>query len=82
MTQIVIPISWLKKAEKRAADDPLYSHRVFKNPTDVGRTIIEDYAKNIIGSPEAILLRNLRLENIVREVVKDELSKNGFGMHK
>jgi len=82
MTQIVVSKSSLKKAEKRAEDDPLYSHKVFRNPTDVGRTIIEDYAKGIIVSQETIRERKSELENLVRNLVKDELGKNGISSNR
>jgi len=78
MTQIIIPTSCLKKAEKRAEEDPLYSHKAFRNPTDVGRTIIEDYAKGVLVSQESIKVQNSELEDKIRTLVNNELAKNGI----
>lgn len=78
MTQIIIPTSCLKKAEKRADEDPLYSHKAFRNPTDVGRTIIEDYAKGVLVSQESIKIKNSELENRIKDLIQNELAKNGI----
>lgn len=78
MTQIVIPDTWLEKAAERAKSDPLYSHRCFKTPTDIGRTLIEDYAKGTIRSWESFRVQPSELNSLIKNIVKDELAKNGI----
>lgn len=71
MTQIVFEKPLLKKVEQRADRDPLYSHKTFRNDAEMARTILDDYAKGVIASKDT-------LETLVKNIVKDELTKNGI----